>query len=55
MKTKPYPVTNDELHVTPTLVVVLLHGVLGEQEAVPNLGEEDIAFLEQTIHRNHTC
>ena len=51
VKTKPCPISGRECNVTVRRVVVLLHVVLGVQETLTNLLQEDVALRELLVQR----
>ena len=53
MKAKPNPFAHLKLDMTMSLVVMLLHVVLSLEKALPNVGQERIAFQELAVQSDH--
>jgi len=54
MEAKPSPIANYELHVTTRTISPNLHVILGLEETVTNISEEDVSLLQLAVQSHHS-
>ena len=55
VEAKPDPLAHLELNSPMSLVVILLHVILSLEQALPDVGQEHVAFLELAVQSDHPC
>jgi len=54
MEAKLGPIANCELHVTTRTISPNLHVILGLEETVTNISEEDVSLLQLAVQSHHS-